>query len=298
MSIANYPPVASRRHFILGGVALGLCACSGGGGSSSDNAAAATMPGATVMDGMFPGTDASLHYRLDLPAGPGPFPAVVIGHGSGMATLAEGAAFVPMFNRAGFAVLRYDKRGVGQSTGIYRGLGVANSDTQVDELAGDMVAGVTFLRTLREINGSRIGLFGVSQAGWIMIAAARKSVDVRFFIATVGSTMPVGANIFYENLPATNSLDANYAALAAFAGNPGWDPRPTLQALRMPALWLLGADDRLVPTRECVKTIGALQQAGARFRANVYDNAGHELSGAIGRFEADVLNWMAAEGLR
>lgn len=247
---------------------------------------------------MFSSGDASLHYHLDLPEGPGPHPAIVIGHGSGMVTLAEGAAFVPMFNNAGFAVLRYDKRGVGQSTGTYRGLSAANSATQVDELAGDMVAGVTFLKTLREINATRIGLFGVSQAGWIMITAARKSADVRFFIATVGSTMPVGVNIFYERLPTTNSLDANYAALAGFSGEPGWDPRPVMSGLNIPALWLLGADDRLVPTRECVKTLGAMRNAGARFNAMVYANMGHELSGFIGRFESDLLAWMRAEGLR
>jgi dienelactone hydrolase len=247
---------------------------------------------------MFPSGDASLHYRLDLPTGPGPHPAVVIGHGSGITTLAEGAAFVPMFNSAGFAVLRYDKRGVGQSTGTYRGLSAANSVTQVDELAGDMVAGVTFLRSLREINAARIGLFGVSQAGWIMIAAARKSADVRFFIATVGSTMPVGVNIFYERLPTTNSLDANYAALAAFAGERGWDPQPAMAELNIPALWLLGADDRLVPTRECVKTIAAMRNSGARFTAQVYANVGHELSGFIGRFESDLFAWMRSEGLR
>ena len=95
-----------------------------------------------------------------------------------------------------------------------------------------------------------------------------------------------------------NSLDANYAALAMFGGNPGWDPRPSLETLRIPALWLLGTNDRLVPTRECLKIIASLQQAGARFRAIEYDNAGHELSGSPGRFGPDVLNWMTAEGLR
>ncbi len=256
------------------------------------------MPSAASSEGMFLSGDANLFYRLDVPAGPGPHPAVVMGHGSGMATLAEGAAFVPMFNNAGFAVLRYDKRGVGQSTGTYRGLSAANSASQVDELAGDMVAGVNFLRTLRAINATRIGLFGVSQAGWIMIAAARKTADIRFFIATVGSTLPVGANIFYERLPTTNSLDANYAALSTFAGEPGWDPKPSMTALSIPALWLLGADDRLVPTRECVKTIAAMQQTGARFKAFTYANVGHELSAFTGRFETDMLAWMAAEGLR
>jgi hypothetical protein len=38
-----------------------------------------------------------------------------------------------------------------------------------------MAAGVAFLRTRPEIDPKRIGLAGVSQAGWIMPIAAQKA---------------------------------------------------------------------------------------------------------------------------
>ena len=113
-------------------------------------------------------------------------------HGAGAVTTSEGAAHVPFLNGAGFAVLRYDKRGAGQSGGTYRGLSGANSVTQVDELAGDMAAAVSFLKGQTGIDARRIGVAGVSQAGWIMVAAAKKTPDITFNVAINGSTIPVG----------------------------------------------------------------------------------------------------------
>ena len=144
------------------------------------------------LDTFFPAEGAQLHYALDLPAGAGPFPAVVVGHGSGPATKDEGAFVVGFWRSLGYAVLRYDKRGAGRSTGTYRGLSAANSPEQVVELADDMLAGVAFLKTRADIQAGRIGLMGVSQAGWIMAAAAERSSDVRFFVAAVGSVVPGG----------------------------------------------------------------------------------------------------------
>jgi dienelactone hydrolase len=222
----------------------------------------------------------------------------VVGHGSGRITLDEGSIHVPFLTGAGFAVLRYDKRGVGLSTGIYRSLTSQNSETQVAELAADMAAGVVFLKARPDIDARRIGLMGVSQAGWPMAAAARQSADVRFMIAINGSTLPVGTNIYYEGLPTSASLDTNYASLASFRGTPGWDPGPALVSLRIPSLWLLGAEDRQVPTRECVRALTLLRNEGGRHRFVVYQGFGHELSGSAFLYWPDILTWMSAEGLR
>src|SRR4051812_2090660 len=102
-------------------------------------------PAAGLGDsGSFPADGVRLHYVLDTPSGSGPFPAVVIGQGSGRATTSDGAAYVPFLRARGFAVLRYDKRGVGQSTGTYRGVSAANSVAQVAQLGGDMAAAAAF----------------------------------------------------------------------------------------------------------------------------------------------------------
>ena len=287
------------RMAVNGEVAIAslfIVACSGSGDSSSapPQATASTPPVAAS----FPSNGATLHYVLDLPAGPGPFPAIVVGHGAGAVTTSEGAAHVPFLLGAGFAVLRYDKRGVGQSTGTYRGLSGANSETQIDELAGDMAAGVAFLKTRSEIDPRRIGLVGVSQAGWVMVSAAKKSPDVTFFVAIVGPVLPVGTNTYYENLPTNAPLDQNYAALAQFTGNPGWDPLPMLRELNLPAIWLLGTDDRLVPTRECVRLLESLRLQGHRYRFVSYPGFGHNLSGSGTLYWPDVFAWMAEERIR
>jgi Predicted hydrolase of the alpha/beta superfamily len=77
-------------------------------------------------------------------------------------------------------VLGYDKRGVGESTGDW------NAATYED-LAGDAVAAVEYLKTRRDIDAAQIGLLGISQAGWIMPLAAVRSKDVAFLISISGA---------------------------------------------------------------------------------------------------------------
>lgn len=264
----------------------------------SDRSSAPTGPTAatsTSATGFFPAAGAELNYQLDLPSGAGPFPAVVFGHGSGQVTKADGGVHESFWLGRGYAVLRYDKRGSGRSTGTYRGVGALNSPTQIVELADDMAAGVAFLRTRADIDGSRIGLMGVSQAGWVMAAATTRVDGLRFVVAEVGSVMPVGANIAYENQRDV-PIDAAYAALQQYDGPAGYDPQPTLAATAVPALYLLAADDRLVPTRVCRPIIDGLAARGAPLEVRVYDSVGHEL-GASNRSWPDIADWLRRHGL-
>jgi len=70
------------------------------------------------------------------------------------------------------AVLAYDKRGVGASTGRYRPFNVRESENIFEELAADARAATRWPRTQKEVDPARIGLVGGSQAGWIMPLAA------------------------------------------------------------------------------------------------------------------------------
>ena len=92
------------------------------GGSQSP-----TSPGQPASDGFITNGSIRLAYSLDLPAGTGPFPAVVAGHGSGRITRTHLLGFAREWTTRGFAVLRFDKRGVGESTGTFVGVGVADS---------------------------------------------------------------------------------------------------------------------------------------------------------------------------
>src|SRR5262245_34417145 len=69
--------------------------------------------------GFFQNGDIRLSYQLRKPEGKGPFPAVVIGHGSGRTTKDQCGWLASSFLRRGYATLCYDKRGVGESTGEY-----------------------------------------------------------------------------------------------------------------------------------------------------------------------------------
>jgi pimeloyl-ACP methyl ester carboxylesterase len=116
--------------------------------------------------------------RLDLPAGDGPYPAIVLVHGSG-----SDAATQFMYNGDflaphGIAVLTFDKRGTGRSGGDYT--------FDFHQLARDVVAAVNYLKTRRDIDGDRIGLSGYSQGGWVAPLAASVSPDVHFVLVSCG----------------------------------------------------------------------------------------------------------------
>jgi hypothetical protein len=52
-----------------------------------------------------------------------------------------------------------------------------------EDLAGDAVAAVGYLKTRRDIDASQIRLLGCSQAGWIMPLAAIRAKDIAFLIS-------------------------------------------------------------------------------------------------------------------
>jgi uncharacterized protein len=259
-------------------VAAALAALVGGG---CGDAGAPSAPSTAPPVGTFPSGDVRLAYTLDVPTGTGPFPAIVMGHGSGTVTRYQGSSLARRLVDAGFAVLRYDKRGVGDSGGVYEIAGnVANSERVFPILAGDMLAGVEFLKTRSDVDPDRIGLFGVSQAGWIIPLAASRSSDVKFMILVVGPTVSVGVENYYSSLVESSpsaSVDDAYARSRVYTGPHGYDPRSTLQSLSTPGLWLLGGADRSIPTPLTVEVLQALQDSGRPYRWIVYPGAGHDL---------------------
>ena len=118
------------------------------------------------------------------PTGKGPFPAVVILHGAGSATHNEPAYRVHAnaFACGGFAVLLYDKRGSGKSSGDL-------DWSDFDDLAGDAAAGVTYLRSRDDINAEAIGFLGRSEGGWIGPIAAARDSRIAFVIMSSGAAV-------------------------------------------------------------------------------------------------------------
>ncbi len=82
-------------------------------------------------------------------------------------------------SREGIAVLRYDKRGVGGSTGDY------DAATTVD-FTSDAEAAVNWLTTQTEIDRNRVGVLGHSEGGIIAPAVAARDKSVAFVVMIAG----------------------------------------------------------------------------------------------------------------
>jgi uncharacterized protein len=126
--------------------------------------------------------DVTLAGVLTLPKGNGPFPAAILIAGSGPqdrdGSIANHKPLLVLgdyLTRNGFAVLRYDKRGMGQSTGS------PETATTMD-LAGDVLCAIKYLKTRKEIDPARIGLIGHSEGAIIAPAIAADNPDVPWVV--------------------------------------------------------------------------------------------------------------------
>lgn len=254
--------------------------------------AAHSAPTPAPLPAFFENGDVRLAFSLDLPPGTGPFPAVVLGHGSGRVTRDMLTWASRHFTDMGFAVLRFDKRGVGESTGTFVFVGTKDSPWVFPQLASDVAAGVRFLRTRPEIDGRRIGLFGTSQAGWILPIAARELGGVAFMALWSGPVCTVGQEMFYSDIVENTGrpvADGN-AAMPSFTGPPGFDPVPVLQSVNTPTLWLLGLDDHSIPVPTTIDNLKALAASGHPFEWKTYEGLDHQLSPSVW---TDISAWVA-----
>jgi pimeloyl-ACP methyl ester carboxylesterase len=127
---------------------------------------------------------------LTLPAGAGPFPAVVLVSGSGPQDRDEAilghrpfAVLADHLTRNGIAVLRYDDRGVRGSTGSF-------ADATSGDFADDALAAVRYLGTRREVAPRKIGIAGHSEGGLIAPMVAVRAPEVAFLVLLAGTGLP------------------------------------------------------------------------------------------------------------
>jgi len=132
-----------------------------------------------------PADGVHLAGTLTVPRGTPNAPAVLLSQGLGFEpfdrdyavpsapALKSFIAIADALSRNGIVVLRVDDRGAGGSSG-------QKQLSSVQQLAGDLVAGVAFLKTRPEVNAKRIGIIGHSFAGLTAPMAAVRSNDVAF----------------------------------------------------------------------------------------------------------------------
>lgn len=251
--------------------------------------------------GTFVSHGVELSYLIDLPEGPGPFPGIVLGHGSGRRVKQEQARLADRWMARGFAVLRYDKRGAGESGGSYTGIGITNSDTMLALLADDMVAAAREMGAHPLVLRDRIGFAGGSQAGWIVPLALVTAPDVQFGVVLVGPVVSVGLENAYSDLAegTDTPLDEVYRSFNPANDPGGYDPLPVLAQVRQPVLWLMGEHDRSVPTRTSVTNMEALIELGGPFTLEVFPHGTHGLrdsgSGRMLDIWGSIDRWLESE---
>ena len=214
--------------------------------------------------------------KVTSPVAPGRHPGVVLVHGSEAADRDGQDLFVNLFTSLGYVVLSYDKRGVGSSGGTYVERATA---ANIENLARDAVGALKVLAARRDVDPARLGLEGGSQAGWIIPRAAALSPLVRFAVVVSGPAMSVGEQDAYAGLTGQGSIQpppTDEAIEKALAGAQpsGFDPRPDLERLSIPTLWLFGREDKTVYAPQSVTILGALPNPPT---IRVFPAAGHFL---------------------
>lgn len=144
--------------------------------------------------------------RLALPEGDGPFPGVVLVHGSGDTPGSLWLYDGDFLQAHGFAVLAFDKRGTGRSEG--------DRTFDFHRLARDVAAGVEFLRARPEVDANRVGVAGYSQGGWVAPLAATLT-EVRFVLVAYGMIESPAEEARLEMLQRLDSAGVDGEARAA-----------------------------------------------------------------------------------
>lgn len=123
-----------------------------------------------------------------------PHPAVIFAHGSGPATRWWGMYWAVELSKIGVATLLYDKRGCGESQGNWK-------QSSLNDLALDILSGISFLEHHTAINKNKIGIYGVSQGGWIASRVSTMTNKLAFVIANSGGGItPLEEEIYSYNI--------------------------------------------------------------------------------------------------
>ena len=270
---------------IVGALWLSTAGCTAGSEAPGDGISGFADSGGT-----------SIRFLIDLPPGDGPFPAVVYGPGSGTVTAKNPhvVAHADRLVELGYAVVRYDKRGTGQSEGRLLNLSTENSARVVPQLAADMKAVLRAAQRHEKIDPQRMALFGASQANWYMPVVAAEVAEVQFMIVLTGGLMPVGPKTHWELLVFHQDRDPfspeTLELWQAYDGPTGFDQRPHLRELGRPMLYLLGGGDPGVPFQFMREELEHLKASGVDITLLSFPQGKHLLKGTD--FWDDVRAWL------
>ncbi len=213
-----------------------------------------------------------------------PHSSVVIVHGSDQ--VPRMTTFAEMLARHDILVLTYDKRGVGESGGVYAGPEVGTNNISVENLnllAKDASAAVNVLH--RKGGDLPIGLIGASQAGWIIPIVANLNPLVKFMVLMSCPTITTleqlrfqfytnGRTDFWDNHTEEDAREhiKNDPDKYQFEAT---DPIQSLKTLSIPGLWLYGEKDIQIPVKMCIEHLNLLKLEDKPFEYVLFPSLGH-----------------------
>lgn len=216
----------------------------------------------------------TLHGTVLIPNQVGRKAGIVLAHGSGVGDPGKGGnqkdirKEAEVFARAGIVTLIYNKRSKGYS----------KTNRSYELLAQDLIAGVKFLQTRSDIDNKKVGVWGLSEGGWVAPLAASQTDDIAFVITSGApgispaqqQTWNVENRLRHQGVQsksAIHSLVYNGAGVVFSLPGSGavYNPVPPLQKIHQPFLAIWGSKDRQVPPAESAEIFkNALDKAGNR----------------------------------
>jgi acetyl esterase/lipase len=183
---------------------LGLIVCSLAQGATSAARVPWSAPASVSVveeEKTFENGPTKLSGTLYLAAGRKPMSAIVITHAAAfpLRDLPLYRHLKEMLPALGVAVFIYDRRGSGRSGG----------DLQASDyalLADDAVAAVRMLKADTRIDPQRVGIWGLSQGGWLALLAASRSSEPAFIIAVSAPLVSPDVQMMFRS---TNVLRVN-----------------------------------------------------------------------------------------
>src|SRR5215469_5016815 len=205
----------------------------------------------------FPSRGAVLAGTLSIPPGPGPHPGIVILEGSGALDRHFESISQGIYLSMGFAVLAFDKRGVGGSTGVFPG--EVATPASIGIQAADVVAAVRFIMSQPGIDSRQVGFDANSQGGWVAPLAAEHLPRLKFAILIASPAVSTVQQGVYASLSGGSAYVPAESDRAVDAevrtASGGYDPAAALAALHIPSIWIYGQLDRQVPVRVSVANL-------------------------------------------
>jgi uncharacterized protein len=224
--------------------------------------------------------------------GRGPYATLVLVHGSGPQdrdeTIGPNPVFLQLSNalsNAGYAVLRYDKRGIGKSGGRTT-LGTR------DELIDDVKAAYHFASVQPEVDPKRIYLLGHSEGGELVPTVAAEDPRVAGIVLMAPPSLPLWRIIMQQALASSppdqrkfveakeltdfqNAREGHDSMRAWLRSSMDVDPIIDIKRVHAPILILQGAADVQVLPPDLPRLVTAARSVNHDVTVHIFSNDNH-----------------------